>query len=479
MNIVMIASEANPFCKTGGLADVTYSLSKQLVAMGEDVSIVLPFYEIIRAKTNPTVKLVHTYIVPVGWRNQEARVSLCEKDGIKYYFIENSYYFDRPNLYGSDDDGERFAFFSLAAKELMYRLDKKPDIIHVHDWQAGMIPCLFKEDLYARSYFDNTKFVLTVHNPAFQGFLDRDALGNLYNLSEYLYDNGAVRFEGRVSTLKAAIVYSDIITTVSPTHRIELLSPEGGKGLHHIFQLREWDFVGILNGIDYVEFSPKNDSHIYFNFDGRNSKRGKEENKKALYEKLGIKDHGQPLFSMVTRITWQKGFDLVFPAVEELVKRGCNIVILGSGERNYELRWEELRAKYPENIAIYIGYSDDLAHKIYAASDFFLMPSLFEPCGLGQMIAQRYGTLPIVRRTGGLKDSVINYDGNNLDTANGYGFDDYSEYEMTRTCLYAFDTYQDKAKHKKLMQNAIKTDNSWEKSTKEYLKIYKRLLAKK
>ena len=182
---------------------------------------------------------------------------------------------------------------------------------------------------------------------------------------------------------------------------------------------------------------------------------------------------------MVTRITWQKGFDLVFPAVEELVKRGCNIVILGSGEHEYELRWEELRSRYPENIAIYIGYNDDLAHKIYAASDFFLMPSLFEPCGLGQMIAQRYGTLPIVRRTGGLRDSVINYDGNNLETSNGYGFDAYSQYEMTRTCLYALDTYQDKQKHKKLMQNAIKTDNSWEKSTKEYLNIYKLLLHKK
>ena len=475
----MIASEANPFCKTGGLADVSYSLSKELVKMGEDVSIILPFYEIIRVRQNPNTKLVHTYIVNLGWRNQEARVYLSERDGIKYYFIANDYYFDRPNLYGSDDDGERFAFFSLAAKELLYRLEQKPDIIHVHDWQPAMIPCLIKEDIYASDYFSKAKFVLTVHNPAFQGFLDRSALGELYNLPLNLFYDGKVRFQDQVSTLKSGIVYSDIITTVSPTHRLELLSPEGGKGLHGIFELREWDFVGILNGIDYVEFNPKKDEQIYANYDGRNSAKGKLENKLALYKDLGIKDHGQPLFSMVTRITWQKGFDLVFPAVKELVQRGCNVVILGSGERVYENRWEELRSRYPENIAIYIGYNDNLAHKIYAASDFFLMPSLFEPCGLGQMIAQRYGTLPIVRRTGGLKDSVINYDGNNLDCSNGYGFDAYSQYEMTRTCLYAFDTYQDKQKHKKLMQNAIKTDNSWEKSTKEYLKIYKRLLTKK
>lgn len=479
MRIVMVASEAKPFCKTGGLADVSYSLSKELTVMGEEVSIILPFYETIRARLNPTVRLIEHFIVSMSWRREEARVYISYADGITYYFIENAHYFDRPNLYGDDDDGERFAFFTLAAKELLYRLKNKPDIIHIHDWQPGMLPCLIKEDVYASDYFKKTKFLLTIHNPAFQGFLDRSALHELYNLPDYLFDDGQVRFEGRVSTLKSAITYADLITTVSPTHRAELLTPEGGKGLDNVLRLREWDFLGILNGIDYLEFDPSHDEQIPYQFNLTNCYKQKEENRKALLKELNIVDYGQPLYSMVTRITWQKGFDLVFPAVEELANRGCNIVILGSGERGYELRWEELRSKYPDKIAIYIGYNDSLAHRIYAASDFFMMPSLFEPCGLGQMIAQRYGALPIVRRTGGLKDSVINYDGTNEEVSNGFGFDAYNDWEMTRTCIYAYDAWCNKPLMKKLVKNAMKTDNSWTKSAKEYKKAYKTALKTK
>ena len=479
MRIVMVASEAKPFCKTGGLADVTYSLSKELTKMGEDVSIVLPFYEHVRVHINPTTKLVYHFFISMSWRREEARVYESEADGIRYYFIENAHYFDRPNLYGDNDDGERFAFFTLAARELLYRMENKPDIVHIHDWQPGMLPCLMKEDIYARDFFKKTKFIMTIHNPAFQGFIDRSGLRELYNLPEYLYDDGQVRFEGRVSTLKAGIVYSDMITTVSPTHHLELLTPEGGRGLDQILRLREWDFVGILNGIDYEEFNPEDDKEIPYHFDVKNAVEQKKLCKKALFEELHIQDYGQPLFSMVTRITWQKGFDLVFPAVEQLLQKGCNVVILGSGERDYELRWEDLRNRYPDKVAIYIGYSDSLAHRIYAASDFFMMPSLFEPCGLGQMIAQRYGTLPIVRRTGGLRDSVINYDGNNKETSNGFGFDEYSEWEMTRTCIYAYDQYQNKTLMAKLIKNAMTTNNSWAKSAEQYLKLYKHAIKTK
>ena len=479
MRIVMVASEAKPFCKTGGLADVTYSLSKELTVMGEEVSIIIPFYETIRARLNPAVRLIEHYVVDMSWRREEARVYISYADGITYYFIENAHYFDRPNLYGDGDDGERFAFFTLATRELLYRLKNKPDIVHIHDWQPGMLPCLIKEDIYASDYFKNTKFLLTIHNPAFQGFLDRSALRELYNLPESLFDEGKVRFEWRVSTLKAAIVYSDLITTVSPTHRAELLTPEGGKGLDQVLRFREWDFLGILNGIDYLEFDPAHDENISFPFDITNYTKQKELNKNALLEELHINNYNQPLFSMVTRITWQKGFDLIFPAVEELANRGCNIVILGSGERGYELKWEELRARYPDKIAIYLGYNDSLAHRIYAASDFFMMPSLFEPCGLGQMIAQRYGTLPIVRRTGGLKDSVINYDGTNASKSNGFGFDAYNDWEMTRTCIYAFDAWHDKTLLKKLVKNAMKTDNSWARSARQYKEAYERVLKAK
>ncbi len=472
MKITMVASEARPFCKTGGLADVVYALSKELTVMGEEVMIILPFYQTVKNNLRYSVKPVCHFNVQMSWRNNQANVYVTYVDGITYYLIENEYYFDRDHLYGDGDDGERFAFFTLAAKEFLMHKKIKPDVIHIHDWQAGMLPCCVKEEETANKFFNKTKFVLTIHNPAFQGLLDKEALSNLYNLSEALYDNGQTRLDYKVSTLKSGIVYADKITTVSPTHHYELLTPEGGMRLDGILKLREYDFSGILNGIDYLEFNPSTDDNIEYKFNQVNFYKQKALNKKALLEELHIQGFDKPLFSMVTRLTWQKGFDITFNAVEELVRKGCNVVILGSGEHQYEATWEYLRNKYPQNIAIYIGYNESLAHRIYAASDFFLMPSLFEPCGLGQMIAQRYGTLPIVRRTGGLKDSVINYDGHNEDISNGFGFDKYTNDDMKYTCLYALETWENKPLIKKLMKNALKTDNSWQKSTKEYLALY-------
>ena len=477
MKIAMIASESRPFCKTGGLADVVYSLSKELTIMGEEVMVVIPFYQSIKDTIKTPVKFVDSFIVDMAWRHQEAKVYLTHADGISFYLIEH-WYFDRSRIYGDGDDGERFAFFTLAAREFLARQEKKPDIIHVHDWQAAMLPCIIKENEYFRDVFRDTRFVITIHNPAFQGMLERDALGNLYNLSESLFDEGKVRLDGRVSTLKAGIVYADKVTTVSPNHHEELLTPEGGMHLDGTLRLREWDFCGILNGIDYLEFNPKEDPYIPAQFTVTNMVKAKKENHDALLKELNINYYDRPLFSLVSRLTWQKGLDILFPAIEELANRGCNIVILGSGERQYELEFERLRAKYPDKIAIYIGYNDALAHRIYAASDFFMMPSLFEPCGLGQMIAQRYGTLPIVRRTGGLKDSVINFDSGNEETSNGFGFDNYNSDDMKYTCIYAYDTWFNKPLITKLMKNAMKTDNSWKRSAISYLGLYKEIVAK-
>ena len=474
MKIVMVASESRPYCKTGGLADVVYSLSKELANVNEDVSIIIPYYSSI----NVEAELVYNLPLKMAWRTPRALVYKVVSEGITYYLVKNDQYFARGHLYGDFDDGERFAFLTLAAKAIMEQFKKAPDIVHVHDWQAGMLPCLIKEDKNNK-FFSKTKFVGTIHNPAFQGLFSKIILGDLYNLPDTLYDNGQVRFKDQVSTLKTMIVYSDLITTVSPTHHLELLTPEGSMGLNDVLRLREFDFVGILNGIDYKEFNPSDDKNIEMNFNSSNIIKGKKANKLALLKQFNLKDETAPIFSLVTRITWQKGFDLVFPAVEELVNKGCNIIMLGSGEYDYEQRWEDIRRKYPDHIGIYIGYNDALAHKIYAGSDFFLMPSLFEPCGLGQMIAQRYGTLPIVRRTGGLKDSVINYDGNNSETSNGFGFDEYSNYEMNRTCWYAYSVYKKKALLHKLSKNAFNTDNSWVKSMNEYRKVYLSLLKRK
>ena len=249
--------------------------------------------------------------------------------------------------------------------------------------------------------------------------------------------------------------------------------------LDGVLNLREWDFCGILNGIDYLEFDPEHDQYIKEPYGKTNFWSKKKINKAALFEELHINDYDRPLYSIVSRLTWQKGLDILFPAMEELLNRGCNIIVLGSGERQYEVKLEELRSRYPNNMAIYIGYNDALAHRIYAASDFFMMPSLFEPCGLGQMIAQRYGTLPIVRRTGGLKDSVINFDSGNAEWANGFGFDNYHPDDMKFTCVYAYDTWFNKNLIKQLMKNAITTDNSWAKSAANYLGVYKELVNRK
>ena len=477
MKIVMVASEARPFCKTGGLADVVYSLSKELAVQGEDVSIILPFYDSIRRQlvNEPLVKAA-SFKTHMSWRKQTVDVYQLVRDGSNYYFIENQQYFERGHIYGDFDDGERFAFFTMAAKEFLLTKKIYPQIIHVHDWQAGMLPCLLRVDDECREKFAKTKFVFTIHNPAFQGLMPKFTLGDFYNLTDDLFDNGSVRFKDQVSTLKAGLVYSDKITTVSPTHHCELLTPEGGMGLDGVLRYREWDFSGILNGIDYLEFNPETDKQIAMPFSAKNLVSAKKANREALCNEYGIKNTKAPLYSLVTRITWQKGFDIIFPAIEELVNRGASIFMLGSGESQYEQKWEELRRRYPDRIGLYIGYSDSLAHKVYAASDFFIMPSLFEPCGLGQMIAQRYGTLPIVRRTGGLRDSVICFDGSNADTSNGFGFDAYSVYEMKRTSHYAYDIYQDKKLLHRLMKNAMLTDNSWQKSTQEYLKLYNNLI---
>ena len=477
MKIAMVASEARPFCKTGGLADVVYSLSKELVKMGEDVCIFLPFYDSIRRQiSEKALKKAASFKTHMSWRKQNVDVYQLVCEGINYYFIENQQYFERGHIYGDFDDGERFAFFTMAVKQFMLTKRMYPNIIHVHDWQAGMLPCVLRVDDECREKFAKTKFVFTIHNPAFQGLMPKFTLGDFYNLTDEYYDNGSVRFKDQVSTLKAGIVYANKITTVSPTHHLELLTPEGGMGLDQVLRYREWDFSGILNGIDYLEFNPNEDKQIAKPYTEKNLVSGKKANKEALMNQYGLKNTKGPLFSLVTRITWQKGFDIIFPAVEELIKRGASIFMLGSGESQYEKRWEELRSRYPEQVGIFIGYSDNLAHKVYAASDFFIMPSLFEPCGLGQMIAQRYGTLPIVRRTGGLKDSVICYDGSNAETSNGFGFDAYSIYEMNRTAQYAFDVYENKKILHQLMKNAMVTDNSWLKSTLEYIKLYKSLV---
>ncbi len=475
MKIAMIASEANPLVKSGGLADVVYALSKELNRVGEEAIILLPYYQKIK-RMNLDVEFIGNFNIFMSWRQQYCGVLKTKIDGITYYLIDNEQYFNRPELYSYNDDGERFAFFALASIEALKLISFQPDIIHVHDWQSAIIPCLIKEN-HHEEFFRNTHFVLTIHNPAFKGYLDKYFLNNFFGLSDNIFDNGNVRFDGQVSTLKAGIVYSDKITTVSPTHRNELLDPLSEFKFNYVLELRKDDFSGIVNGIDVDEFDPAKDTKIAKNYTPTAFIKGKEANKKALLNEFHLPYNEGPVYGLVSRLTWQKGIDLIIANAKYLVDRGATLLVLGSGEHELERRFQELRDRYPERIGIYIGYNDALAHKVYAGSDFFLMPSLFEPCGIGQLIAMRYGTLPIVRETGGLVDTVVGYNNFNLKQARGFKFYDYKVEGLKGSIDHSLDVYYtQKETFRTLVKNAINYDVSWTKSTKEYIELYKKVV---
>ncbi len=470
MRIAMIASESNPLAKTGGLADVAYSLSKALAKRGDEVVIVLPFYQAIADKGLKLEKLGGFY-VQMSWRKQGAAVFEWKKGGLRFLLLQNDYYYNRESLYGYSDDGERFAFFALGALEALKVAAFKPDVIHVHDWQTGMIPCLLKNR--DDPFYLGTKSVLTIHNPAFKGMIDRYFLNDFYGLSDSLFDSGAVRFEGMVSTLKSGIVFADKITTVSPTHREELLTPAFSQGLDGVLRLRERDFVGILNGIDVEEWNPRTDVYIAANYGkGKNLEDGKHVNQSDLLASFNLKWMGGPVYGLVTRLTFQKGISLAIASMRKALRNGANFVVVGSGEYELEQELEDLRREFPLTMGIYIGYNNALAHKIYAGCDFFLMPSLFEPCGISQMVAQRYGTLPIVRYTGGLSDTVHGYLDLGSKRPDGLAFRDYNEQGLDYAVSLADEVYRDQPLYYAMARTAMGLDRSWKKSAAAYGELY-------
>ena len=475
MKIAMVASESNPLCKTGGLADVVWSLSKELNRLGQDCFILLPFYKCIKENPTITFRKIGSYDVFLSWRKQSADIFSCEIKGVTFYLIGNDYYFNREKLYGFDDDGERFAYFTLAARSFFPFMGISPDIIHVHDWQTGMLPVLVKEQSKDDPAFAKAKFVMTLHNEAFKGFLDRYFVNHFFGLSDELFDSGAIRFDGMLSTLKAGIVYSDQVLAVSPNHAKELLCPNDAMRLDGVLRMRGDAFKGIVNGVDQEEFDPRHDMFIAQNYGLTDFAKGKGTCRDKLLRTCGLDDGPGPVFGLVSRLTYQKGIELVLGVAEELLADGARVVVLGSGERELEERFEALRTNYPAHFAIYRGYNNQLAHDIYAGSDFFLMPSLFEPCGIGQMIAQRYGCLPIVRLVGGLTDTVLGYDGANIDTATGFTFHNYALEEFRAACFTAMHVYDAPSKLRKLIHNAMKVDHSWTRSAKEYLEVYQSL----
>lgn len=472
--ILFATSEAVPFIKTGGLADVAGSLPKALVDGGVDCRVILPLYMDIRQELRDKMTYIGNIYVSLSWRYQYCGLFKAEIDGVTYYFVDNEYYFKRSGLYGYYDDGERFAFFARAVIESVRLMDGfSPDIIHSNDWQTALIPVFL--DVFYRSdeMFKNVKTVFTIHNIEFQGrysgFMSGDVLGLPAWAREY------VDFDGDVNYMKGGIERANKVTTVSQTYAQEILNSYFGYGMNNILVNRQFKLSGIINGIDVKANDPKTDKFAYANYDLKTFDL-KVKNKTAFQNDLGLPVDGNiPMIGMVGRLTHQKGLDLLSPIITRILDMGVQLVVLGTGDYKYEEMLRSCQSRYPGNLRALITFSGELASKIYCASDMFLMPSKFEPCGLSQMIAMRYGSLPIVRETGGLKDTVIPYD---YTTGKGTGFTFYSynAYDMLGAVERAVGMYRDyKADWQKIVNNAMTQDFSWKNIALRYVDLYKEL----
>lgn len=473
MKVLFVASEMYPFAKTGGLGDVVYALPKMLRTLGVDARVIIPKYSKIAEEYKSNMIHIASYGVQVGWRNQYCGLQYLNYNELPVYFIDNEYYFKRDSFYGDFDDGERFAFFDRAVLEsIRYMDDFVPDVIHCNDWQTGMIPLLLKAHYASQYWF--VKTVYTIHNLKYQGIFSPDVLGELFCLDMSYYDEQKCKFNDSISMMKAAVQYADAVTTVSPTYAEEIQMAYYGEGLDGLLREKSYKLYGILNGLDYDVFNPAADSVIAQNFDAKSHKL-KVNNKLALQQELGLPvSPDTPMISIVSRLVEQKGLDLVTRVMEELLQLDMQLVILGSGDLKYTDFFEYYAKEHPDKVHVYWGYSDALARKIYAGSDMFLMPSQFEPCGLGQLIAMRYGALPVVRETGGLKDTVQPY---NQYTGEGTGFSfaNYNAHEMLHVIEMAVGTYKNQKVWYNLVKRAMKADFSWKGSAQKYMEIYKNI----
>lgn len=474
MNILIVASEAHPFIKTGGLGDVIGALPKALKDLGVDVRVVIPNYRDIKKEIKESLTYIDNFSVNVGWRTQYCGILEYEYDGVQFYLLDNEYYFKRGGLYGYYDDGEKFAFFDRAVLEFIKHIDWVPDIVHCNDWQTGMIPVLHKLEYIKEEKFKNIKTIFSIHNLFFKGMFSKEVLPELFGYDYEAFNNGSLELYGAVSFLKGAINYADKITTVSKSYAEEIRTPEYGEELDGLLRYRSSVLEGIVNGIDYEEYNPEEDKYIYSKYSIDNI-QNKSINKENLQKELGLPvNKDVAMIGLVSRLTHQKGCDLIINILEELLKEEVQVVILGTGDSMYEEGFKSFQNRHPKKVSANIKFSNELAHKIYASSDMFLMPSLFEPCGLGQLIALRYGSVPIVRETGGLKDTVVPY--NEYEgTGNGFGFKNYRFDELLNITKYALGIYKDKNKWNSIVRQSMSSDNSWEKSAMEYIRIYDEL----
>ena len=472
--ILFAASEAIPFIKTGGLADVTGSLPKYFDRKKYDVRIILPKYLCMDERFKGQLHFKCHFYVNLSWRKQYAGIFEAKQDGITYYFVDNEFYFagDKPynELY---QDIEKFAYFSKAILEALPFLDFCPDIIHCHDWQTGLIPVYLKERFHGGDFYRNMKSVITIHNLKFQGKWDVKTVQSITGLPEYYFTSDKLEAYKDANLLKGGIVFADAVTTVSDTYAEEIKTPFYGEGLDGLLRARSHDLRGIVNGIDYGEFNPETDKNIVKAYNAVNFRKEKVKNKRALQEELGLRvDDKKMMIGLVSRLTDQKGLDLIAYVMDELCQDDIQFVVLGTGEERYENMFRHFDWKYGDKVSANIYYSDALSHKIYAACDAYLMPSLFEPCGLSQLIALRYGTVPIVRETGGLKDTVQPYN-EYESTGTGFSFTNYNAHEMLNTIRYAEHIYYDRKREwNKIVDRAMATDYSWKVSAGKYQEMY-------
>ncbi|MDR1939627.1 MAG: glycogen synthase GlgA [Clostridiales bacterium] len=474
LKILFAASEAGPFIRSGGLGDVAASLPKALRKNGNDIRVVLPLYLDIDFNLRAKLRYVGSVYVPLSWRRQYCGVFEARHEGLTYYFVDNEYYFKRSGIYGHFDDAERFAFFSKAILEIMPLIGFYPDILHVNDWQTALTP-VFLDVFYRFGQYTAIKTVFTIHNIEFQGKYGLDLGGDIIGVDKNALK--LVEYDKCVNFMKGAIESANAVTTVSETYAKEILDPFYSYGLEGILKSRKYKLSGIVNGIDVEEYNPETDKALLkqYNFDSIDDRR---ENKKSLLEMLRLPyDANRPLIGMVTRLTSQKGMDLVSRVAEDILGKDMSMVVLGKGDWKYENMLKDLESYYPNKLKAIIGFSLDVASKIYGSADFLLMPSKFEPCGLSQMIAMRYGAVPIVREAGGLKDTVEAYN-HITGKGNGFTFKSYDPYDMLDAINRAFDVYYDKDEMKKVIANAMASDFSWEESARKYENLYRGLLTR-
>lgn len=475
MKVLLAASEAVPFIKTGGLADVMGALPAKLRREGVETALVIPKYSRVAERFGSQMETVWEGTVDLAWRRQYVGVEKIVLDGVPVFFIDNEYYFKRDGLYGFYDDGERFAYFCRALLAMLPHIGFRPDVIHSNDWHTGLVGVYLKEDFQKDPFYQGMKSLFTIHNMKYQGIFSPEVVEDVLGLSRSLFDSGRIENNGCVNYLKAGMEYADAVNTVSPSYAEEIQYPYFGEGLDGYVRLCRGKITGILNGMDEKAYDPAEDPRIPYGYTDKDVFIRKPLDKEALQKELGLPVNRRiPVFAMISRLVEAKGLDLLTCIMDEMLQEDVQLVIVGTGDKAYEQALTALAARYPDKVSVNILFSEDLAHRVYAGADFFLMPSRYEACGLSQMISMKYGTIPVVHATGGLKDSVQDFQ-KFTGEGNGLSFAHFNAHELLFTIKRGLSDYEEDTVWEKLVLNAMHSDNSWDRSARAYKALYEKL----